>query len=150
MSLSTTLFIAFLLHLLGDYVLQSDWMATRKVKPTPNTAGKLPHSHGESWLAAAAHAAMYTVPFLLITQSPLALLIIGGTHLVIDHWRLARWVVWARNHIGRRATWVPRAEVHANSGSGAKTPAGLATAVMIVTDNTIHLIINTLTLWWLA
>lgn len=73
-------------HAVGDYILQSDWMATRKTS---------------SSVAAAAHAICYTLPFLLITQAPAALAVICGTHFVIDRWRLARFVVWLKN--GARA-----------------------------------------------
>ena len=56
-------------HLVGDYILQSNWMATEKTK---------------SSVAAAAHAASYTVPFALITSNIYALMIISITHFVID------------------------------------------------------------------
>ncbi len=45
-------------HAVGDYILQSHWMATEKT-----------NQH----FAAAAHAVVYTLPFALITQSPAAL-----------------------------------------------------------------------------
>ena len=73
-----------LAHLVGDYLLQSHWMATEKTK---------------RWWPAAAHALTYGLPFLLITQSPLALAVIVGTHAVIDRYRLARHVVWAKNQL---------------------------------------------------
>lgn len=44
-----------ILHLLGDYVFQSEWMASEKTKrPGP----------------ALAHAVVYTALFLFLTQSP--------------------------------------------------------------------------------
>lgn len=45
-------------HLVGDYILQSHWMATEKTKRS---------------IAAATHAITYTLPFLLLTRSPAAL-----------------------------------------------------------------------------
>src|SRR4051812_43593277 len=75
------------LHGIGDYVLQSDWMATTKTKKS---------------IAALAHVFTYTLPFLLITRSPIALSIILSSHFVIDRWRLARFVVWAKNYISPR------------------------------------------------
>ena len=69
-------------HAVGDYILQSHWMATEKTKQ---------HT------AAAIHAITYTLPFLLITQSLAALAVICGTHFLIDRYRLARFVVWAKN-----------------------------------------------------
>ena len=67
-----------LAHLVGDYVLQNHAMATRKTS---------------SWPWALLHAAFYTLPFLLLTQDWRALAIIGGTHAVIDRYRLARYWV---------------------------------------------------------
>lgn len=79
------------LHMFGDYILQSDWMATDKTK--------------QSW-PALAHALTYTLPFLLLfgfQWQPL--LLIGGTHFIIDRWRLARYVCWAKNQVlGPRET----------------------------------------------
>jgi hypothetical protein len=59
------LFVESLLaHLAGDYLIQSDWMATEKVK---------------RWWPAVVHGTTYGLPFLLITQSPAALAVIGCT-----------------------------------------------------------------------
>ena len=58
-----------IVHALGDYFLQSDWMASDK------TSKKI---------AALVHALTYTLPFLFLTCSPMALLVIAGTHFVID------------------------------------------------------------------
>ena len=80
------------LHLFGDYVIQSDWMANMKTKAS---------------LPALAHAVTYTAPFWLILPSWPALLLIGGSHFVIDRWRLARYVCWAKNLLGPREEWVP-------------------------------------------
>src|SRR3954466_8408481 len=78
-------------HAVGDYVLQSDWMAQRKTK---------------KFLIALVHAVAYCLPFLLITQSWKALVIIVSTHAVIDRFRLAKYVVWAKNVMAPRATIV--------------------------------------------
>jgi hypothetical protein len=125
---------ALLAHLAGDYVLQSDWMASEKTR---------------RWWPAVVHAIVYSLPFLLITQSPWALLVIGGTHAVLDRFRLARYVVWAKNLIGPRGHRPPLKEALANCGSPASVPAGLALALMIVSDNTIHMLINAAALTWL-
>jgi len=71
-----------LCHLFGDFVIQNHWMATQKTK---------------SSFVAAVHALTYGIPFLLLTHSPAALAVIIGTHFLIDRFRLARHVVWARN-----------------------------------------------------
>ena len=66
-----------LAHLVGDYLIQSDWMASEKTK---------------KWWPAIAHGITYTLPYALVTQSLLALAVIAGTHVIIDHYRLARHV----------------------------------------------------------
>lgn len=71
-------------HLVGDYVLQSDWMAATKTKKS---------------VAALAHVLTYAIPFLFLRPSIWAMAFIIGTHFIIDRWRLARLVVWAKNWI---------------------------------------------------
>lgn len=115
-----------LAHLVGDYLLQSHWMATEKTK---------------RWWPAWAHALTYGLPFLLVTQSPAALAVIVVTHAIIDRYRLARHVVWAKNLIapaGYRRTW----EECKGTGYPPDTPPWLAVWLMIIADNTLHLVIN--------
>lgn len=116
-----------LAHLVGDYVLQSDWMATEKTK---------------KWWPAIAHGLVYTIPFILITQSVWALLVICITHIIIDHYRLARHIGWAKNQVAPkefRSTW----KESKATGYKEDKPAWMAVWLMIITDNTIHLVINT-------
>lgn len=117
-------------HAVGDYILQSDWMATEKTKRS---------------LAAAVHALTYTLPFLFITRSPAALALICGTHFVIDRWRLARYVVWAKNWLGPNRPW---AECVA-TGYPADRPAWLTVWLLIIADNTLHVLCNGLALAYL-
>src|SRR5690348_10269963 len=86
--------------------------------------------------AAGIHACFYTLPFLFLTTNPLSLAIICGTHFLIDRFRLARhWVsFWG---IGQ-ASWFQR---RAGTTVSA-TPDFLAVWLLIITDNTIHLLIN--------
>jgi hypothetical protein len=122
-----------LAHLAGDYVLQSDWMATRKRK---------------SWVAAVVHAMFYGLPFLLLTQSHVALAVIVGTHAVIDRLALARYVVFAKNYIAPRSAW-PVWEKTNNTGYDAGVPIWMSTWLFIIADNLMHLTINYLALGWL-
>ncbi len=52
-------------------------------------------------LAALAHVATYILPFLFLIHGHvhpyIALLVIAGTHFFIDRFRLARYLVWAKN-----------------------------------------------------
>lgn len=97
-----------LCHLFGDYVFQNQWMADNKVK---------------RWFPAIVHATVYTAMFLTVTQSIVALAIIGSTHAVIDRFRLARyWVEWFKIGIG--------------------APDFLRVWLLIIVDNSFHLAIN--------
>lgn len=122
-----------LAHLVGDYLLQSDWMANQKTK---------------HWWPAWAHALTYGLPFLLVTRSPAALGVIVITHAVIDHYRLARYVVWAKNFLAPR-DWNPPWGACTATGYPAGRPDWLAVWLMIIADNTIHLLINVAAVRWL-
>lgn len=127
----------FLAHLVGDYLLQSHWMATEKTKRS---------------LAAAVHAITYTLPFLFLTRSPLALAAICGTHFVIDRYRLARWVVSLKNGYLFENQDVPGHLVMRATATGYRddVPPWLAVWLLIIADNTLHIICNGLALRFLA
>jgi len=113
-----------LIHLWGDYITQTDWMAQEKTKRN---------------FAAWCHATVYTIPFMLITQSILALSIIYVTHYFIDRYRLARYVVFAKNWVTNRSLkWT---DCNA-TGYHKDTPTWLAFWLLIIADNTMHLTIN--------
>lgn len=123
-----------LAHAAGDYLLQSDWMAAEKTK---------------RWWPALTHALTYGLPYLLVTRSPLALAVIVLTHAVIDHYRLARHVVWAKNLLAPASYRRPWRECTA-TGYPADRPVWLATWLLIIADNTIHLAINWGAIAWLS
>lgn len=136
-------------HLFGDYVIQSDWMAQNKTKNS---------------IACAVHCITYGLPFLFVTQSVTALAVIVGTHFILDRWRLARYVVYAKNFFAPLSVWVDY-DCRAHSGEPCKckyrwedckatgypseTPIWLATWLLIIADNTIHLLINYLAVKYL-
>lgn len=113
-------------HAIGDYILQSDWMANEKTKRT---------------LAAVAHAATYTLPFVFLTREPTALAFIFGTHLAIDRFRLARFVVWAKNFLSPPNAWKPWRECVA-TGYHESRPAWLSVWLLIIADNVMHVLCN--------
>ena len=115
-----------LAHLVGDYILQSDWMANEKTK---------------RWFPAWAHAITYGLPFLFITQSPAALAVIIVTHAVIDHYRLAKYVVWVKNFLAPRVWWHSWSECSETGYPRVRQP-WLSVWLMIIVDNTMHLVIN--------
>lgn len=123
-----------LLHVVGDYLIQSDWMATEKTKRS---------------LAALAHVVSYALPFLLLTRSIAALAVIAGTHFVIDRWRLARYVCWAKNWLAPRKWNPPWSECTKTGFPDDKQPAWIALWIMIVVDNAMHVVINGAALRWL-
>lgn len=124
-----------ILHLIGDYVTQSDWMAVNKTKNS---------------LAAWVHALFYSFPFLLlIRHAPnpaIAGCVILVTHFLIDRFRLARYVVWAKNWIGPGNR--PWSECTA-TGYPPGRPDWLCVWLLIIADNTLHLAINYSALRWL-
>lgn len=117
-----------LLHLWGDFLLQSDWQALNKTKRS---------------FPAVVHALVYSLPFLLLTQSWAALAVICGTHFLIDRFRLARYVVFGKNFLGW--PW-PKWSDCSKTGYPSDRPDWLTVWLLIAADNTLHLTINYFTL----
>lgn len=128
-----TLALALLAHMVGDYVIQSDKMAVAKTS---------------SWRWALLHGFFYTLPFLVVTQSWAALAVIGGTHVVIDRFRLARHVIWAKEQVLPGGHRLPFREVRA-TGYQEEKLAWMAVWLMIAVDNTMHIAINLAAIVWL-
>lgn len=142
-----------LAHAIGDYILQSDWMATEKTKKS---------------IAALVHVIFYGIPFLLLRPSWSAMAVIVGTHFVIDRWRLARFVVWAKNHFAPRRPLVGHIDTGPNgrdrivswhglarhypwresneTGYSNDGPKWLTFWLLIIADNIMHVAINGLAL----
>lgn len=158
----------FVAHLVGDYLLQSHWMATKKV---------------QRWVPAFAHGFSYSVPFLFFRPSLVALSVIIVSHVYIDRLRLAKYVCWGKNFIApfrfrqmvpetvwhddprleapvgyRPLPWGPidlttpnpsYSETRDNFGFPADTPPWMAFWLMVIVDNTMHILINGAALRWL-
>jgi hypothetical protein len=136
-----------LAHAWGDYILQSDWMANNKTNKS---------------FACLCHVLTYGLPFLFLTLSPLALIVIVGTHFFIDRFRLAKYVVYLKNFIAPSSVILETNEIHTSwspepfreiaekyrwenckaTGYPSEIPAHLATWLMIFADNILHLTIN--------
>ena len=116
-----------LAHFIGDYILQSHWMATQKTKDSK---------------AALAHAGAYTLPFLTLKPRPKQVAVVFGTHFLIDRFRLARYVMWAKDFLA------PRGQKHELTATGMQddVPPFLSMWLMIIVDNLLHIIINRVTL----
>ncbi len=119
-------------HGVGDYLLQSEWMAREKTKRS---------------LAALLHSLFYVLPFLFITQNPVTLGVIAGSHFVIDRWYLARHVAWLKNRPwpGSR----PWSECKA-TGFGPDTPPWVAGWLVVIIDNLVHILVNGLAITYIG
>lgn len=122
-----------LAHAIGDYILQSHWMATEKTKNS---------------VAAAVHAVTYTLPFLFITQAVVPLAIICGTHFLVDRFRLARYVVWLKNGPMRWSAEEGEYCMKHLTATGYQddVPPWLSVWLLIIADNILHVAINGLAL----
>lgn len=151
--------LGLIAHAVGDYLLQSDWMAVEKT---------------DSWWAAWAHGASYGLPFAgllgwyagLTVPVVIALAVIVASHALIDRYRLARHVVWLKNQIAPRewrhgwcdhvsATGYHRPIANADMPDGRRwtpacdqqaKPVWMGVWLMIIADNTLHVTINSVAL----
>lgn len=114
--------IQLLLHFLGDYILQNDWMAQKK---TENT--------GEGYYACHIHCILYTIPFVLVLGiSPWQSAIIFTTHFLIDKYRLAQYWIKFIN-------WNWKST---NFGFDNSKPQYMSVWLLIIVDNFFHVLIN--------
>ncbi len=144
--------LQLLLHLTGDYLLQSDHMSRNK-------------RSSSGW--AGFHAIVYTLPFGMLQPSWAAWAVICGSHYLNDRFSQARYVVWAKNIL--LGMWPNRIFGNADApddespedsirlswknckatGYPADVQPWLAVMLLIVADNTLHLSINYAALRWL-
>lgn len=133
----------FLCHMFSDYWLQNDWMATNKKK---------------HWFPAIIHGIVYTIPFILLTRSILALSIICISHVIIDHTNIINWLNQLKNFnfkpfamgyfkpIGSGI--LQKSSIVLKDGYGDR-PLFIRVWLLIIQDNILHLIINYLCLRYL-
>ena len=112
-----------LAHLVGDYVVQSNWQAQVKTR-----------RDGDGIAAAVTHALTYTACFLPLTRNPARLALIGVTHGLLDHYRPLPALIIAKNRLV--------------SPRGYRVDPEVPFWLHIVVDNTIHLLINEVALQW--
>ena len=136
-------FKSLLIHLVSDYWLQNDWMAVNKKK---------------HWFPAIVHGIIYTIPFLLLTKSWLALFVICSTHIVIDHSDIVNRLNQLKNFnfksfamgyfkpIG--AGLLQKSTIELKDGYGDR-PLFIRVWLLIIQDNILHLVINYLCLRYL-
>jgi hypothetical protein len=145
-------------HLVGDYFLQSDWMAMHKGKKTLNCL---------------VHVLLYTSCFLFLTLSWKALLFIGVSHFILDRFPIIiKRMIWIKNHLP--TSFYPPFEFCDSTGYFDDSPYNTLTLkpgelskyvsetygkprhfhitimLYIITDNTLHLACNLFALTVLA
>lgn len=144
-----------LCHLTGDFLLQPSWCALNKSK---------------RFIPCLVHILIYTSVFLLLTTSWKALLVIGGTHFILDRYHvILKTLIWWREHLNPSFSYVPKELCQftgyfdniGNDIDSVKFPiintSGEHTArlnyvsvwLYIITDNYFHLLINFLALKYL-
>lgn len=114
--------IQVILHLVGDFLVQTNWMAINKIKYTLT-----------GYMACLLHCVVYTLGFAITYHhQPYAVLVIFLTHFVIDKFSLAKyWMKYMKN-------------VDINL-----MPIWMYVWLTIITDNILHVIINYLSLLYL-
>lgn|SRR5699024_6985122 len=124
--------LQLILHLIGDYITQTDRMANEKVKDIR---------------MALLHAFVYSVPFyIFIDMSIIAFLTIFLTHAIIDRYRVVKYIIFARNRLHDKTL---RWEDCSVTGYHKDKPIWLTVWLMIIADNTLHLTINYLAIAYL-
>lgn len=119
--------IQLILHLLGDYIFQNGWMANEKTK---------------RWLPAITHGLVYSIPFLIIFGFK-AWVPIVTTHILIDRFRLIKYVL-------RVKEWNFKNEWGYKTEGEGSMPPFMWVWLMIIADNTIHLTINYISIYFLG
>jgi ABC-type amino acid transport system permease subunit len=104
-------------HVVGDFLLQTRWMAAHKAA---------------QWLPLAVHAAVYTVSVAVLgslvgTLHLWALAVLFVSHMALDHRRFVRW--WSRVVQG-------------------VTPGAPEAWVIIMADQSFHLLVMGLVAYW--
>lgn len=109
-----------ILHLLGDFILQTDWQAANKKKA--------------SWIGEIAcqiHCILYSIPFILITDY-IHVILIYVSHYAIDRTNVITWFLSFRNLTFTRI----------NFGSNTKKPVHISFFVYTFVDMFFHLTTN--------
>ena len=115
------LIIGLILHFVGDYLLQNDWMAQEKTK-----------QHKAAFI----HAFIYSIGFYFLVGF-LGWLVIFFTHFLIDRYRLATYWI-------KLVNWNWQST---NFGFDNNKPLWMSVWLMIIIDNVWHILINTVVIY---
>lgn len=110
-------------HLVGDYLLQTEWMAFNKSE-----------RHWRGWLAATVHCILYTVAVCTIMWewTPIWVVAVFFSHFFIDKFAFGRWYLKYIKGLelgSYRMEWLYELR------------AGFNAVIYTVTDNTMHLLL---------
>lgn len=121
----------FLGHLVGDYLLQNDWMALNKGRKNPF-----------GWLTCGTHTVVYSLAVCAFTKfSLLWFILVCLSHYFIDHYSLAEyWSKYKGNQTLKEYMTAPTYK----SGQAGHVNSAFKAFVYIVQDNTMHLVL----MWW--
>ena len=119
--------IQIFLHLIGDYLIQNDWMALNKKSKTLK---------GE--LACQIHCILYALPFLFI-GSWYSVLGIYISHYILDRTNIVAWYLAVKNGVFHVR----------NFGFSEERPFAISIWLLIIVDNIFHILFNYLFLTYL-
>ena len=135
--------LQLILHVFGDYFLQTDWQALNKKKP-----GII------GFWACLKHCALYSTPFLLL-GSWKAVLVIFITHFIIDRTNIIAYLLAIKNNVRKQQTYkmmplsFPYTYDISNFGLGLDRPFAISIWIYIIVDNLFHIVCNYLALKYL-
>jgi hypothetical protein len=66
----------FIAHIVGDYLLQNDWMALHKGRKTP---------YGFKWQSLVSHSLLYGFPFLIAFMDIYVYIVVVFLHGIVDY-----------------------------------------------------------------
>jgi hypothetical protein len=119
--------LQLLFHAIGDYIIQNEWMSLNKKK--------------RGWkgeVACQIHCISYSLPFLFIGSLE-AVLGIYLTHYILDRTNIVAWFIAIKNGVFHVK----------NFGFPEGRPFALTIWLLIIIDNTLHILFNYLALRFL-
>ena len=121
-------------HLVGDYLLQTSWMAVNKSKKTL-----------QGWMAAIVHSVIYTLSIctLMWNFNPLWILIVFISHVFIDHYSTATWYLKHIKGMEKPRDYPNIVGIYNPYTQPPTTPTytSLYWIIYVVVDNTMHLLL---------
>ena len=135
--------LQLILHIFGDYFLQTDWQALHKKKP-----GII------GFWACLKQCTFYSIPFLFV-GSWKAVLVIFITHFIIDRTNIIAYLLAIKNNVRKQQTSkmmplsFPYTYDISNFGLGLDRPFAISIWIYIIVDNLFHIVCNYLALKYL-